>query len=106
MLEFLNNRIPVVNPEILGFISKNDFEKLLYNKLNSIRKDITSIKVENDFNSQLLILCTVKKELNDFFDNVKVNEGDIILKKNRLELLKFLCKTYDSYINFTKIEIL
>ena len=41
-------------------IFKNDFEKLLYKKLNSIRNDITSIKVENDFNSQLLILCTVK----------------------------------------------
>ena len=87
-------------------IFKNDFEKLLYKKLNSIRKDITSVKVEKDFNSQLLILCTVKKELNDFFDNVIVNESDEILKKNRLELLKLLCKTYDNYINFTKIEIL
>ena len=87
-------------------IFKNDFEKFLFKKINNIRKDLTSIKVENDYSSQLLVLSSVKKELNDFFDNVKVNEGDIILKKNRLELLKFLCKTYDSYINFTKIEIL
>ena len=87
-------------------IFKNDFEKFLFKKINNIRKDLTSIKVENDYSSQLLVLSSAKKELNDFFDNVKVNEGDIILKKNRLELLKFLCKTYDSYINFTKIEIL
>ena len=87
-------------------IFKNDFEKILYKKLNSIRKEITSIKLENDFNSQLFILCTVKKELNDFFDNVIVNESDESLKKNRLELLKLLCKTYDNYINFTKVEIL
>ena len=87
-------------------IFKNDFEKFLFKKINIIRKDLASVKVENDYSSQLLVLSSVKKELNDFFDNVKVNEGDIILKNNRLELLKLLCKTYDSYINFTKIEIL
>ena len=85
-------------------IFKNNYEKLLYKKLDSIRKDLTSVKVENDFNSQLIILCSVKQELSEFFDNVIVNESDEILKKNRLELLKLLCKTYDNYINFTKVK--
>ena len=94
--------------EILGSpdpaIFKNDFEKNLYQKINSIRKELSSIKVENDYNSQLLILSSVKKYLTDFFDNVVVNEGDPTLKKNRLELLKLLCRTYDGYIIFNKIE--
>ena len=94
--------------EILGSpdpaIFKNDFEKNLYQKINSIRKELTSIKVENDYNSQLLILSSVKKDLTDFFDNVVVNESDPTLKKNRLELLKLLCRTYDGYIIFNKIE--
>ena len=94
--------------EILGSpdpaIFKNDFEKNLYQKINSIRKELTSIKVENDYNSQLLILSSVKKDLTDFFDNVVVNESDPTLKKNRLELLKLVCRTYDGYIIFNKIE--
>ena len=42
--------------------------------------------------------------LNDFFDNVIVNDEDIIIKKNRLELLNMLCKTFDNYFNFSKIN--
>ena len=40
----------------------------------------------------------------EFFDNVKVNDEDKNIKKNRLELLQMLCKTFDNYINFSNIE--
>ena len=52
----------------------------------------------------LKILSSIKIEVNDFFDNVIVNDEDIIIKKNRLELLNMLCKTFDNYFNFSKIE--
>ena len=52
----------------------------------------------------LKILSGIKNEVNDFFDNVIVNDEDIIIKKNRLELLNMLCKTFDNYFNFSKIE--
>ena len=52
----------------------------------------------------LKILSSIKNEVNDFFDNVIVNDEDIIIKKNRLELLNMLCKTFDNYFNFSKIE--
>ena len=48
--------------------------------------------------------ASVKKELTEFFDNVIVNDEDEALKKNRLELLQMLCKTFDNYFNFSKIE--
>ena len=35
-----------------------------------------------------------------------VNDKDKAIKKNRLELLNMLCKTYDNYINFSNIETL
>ena len=50
------------------------------------------------------MLSSIKNEVNDFFDNVIVNDEDIIIKKNRLELLNMLCKTFDNYFNFSKIE--
>ena len=53
-----------------------------------------------------LQLYSVKKEVNDFFDNVIVNDEDELIKKNRLELLQMLCKTFDNYLNFSKVESL
>ena len=45
-----------------------------------------------------------KKVISDFFDNVKVNDEDKNIKKNRLELLQMLCRTFNNYINFSNIE--
>ena len=83
---------------------KNQFEKDLYKKINDIKKNFTSIGLETDFQGQLSLLASAKKEVSIFFDNVKVNDDDKILKKNRLELLTMFCKTFDNYINFTKVE--
>ena len=49
-------------------------------------------------------MSLAKKEIFEFFDNVIVNDEDKLIKKNRLELLQMLCKTFDNYINFSSIE--
>ncbi len=83
---------------------KNEFEKKLYKKIHEIRKDFTSIGRDEDYESILKTLSLAKKELNEFFENVIVNDQDELIKKNRLELLQMLCKTFDSYLNFSKVE--
>ena len=83
---------------------KNDFEKNLYKKIHNIRKDFTNVGKEDDYKGLLLNLASVKKEVTDFFENVIVNDNDLVIKKNRLELLKMLCKTFDNYFNFSRIE--
>ncbi len=85
---------------------KNDFENNLYKKIYEIRKDFTSVNREDDYQGLLQTLASVKKELTEFFDNVIVNDEDEALKKNRLELLQMLCKTFDNYFNFSRIESL
>ena len=85
---------------------KNDFEKKLYKKIHDIRKEFSSISRENDYKGLLQSLASAKIEVTEFFENVKVNDADIVIKKNRLELLKMLCKTFDNYFNFSKIESL
>ena len=52
----------------------------------------------------LKTLSSAKIEVNEFFDNVIVNDDDDLIKKNRLELLGMLCKTFDNYLNFSKVE--
>ncbi len=83
---------------------KNDYEKNLYKKIHAIRKYFSSIGRDEDYDESLKTLSSAKIEVNEFFDNVIVNDQEEIIKKNRLELLKMLCKSFDNYFNFSKIE--
>ena len=84
---------------------KNDFEKNLYKKIHQIKKYFSSVGRDENYEESLKTLSSAKNEVTNFFDNVIVNDDDPIIKKNRLELLKMLCKNFDNYLNFSKIEI-
>ena len=84
---------------------KNDYEKNLLKKINELRKYFISIHKDEDYEQSLNNLADAKKVTFEFFDNVQVNDEDKNIKKNRLELLQMLCKTFDNYINFSNIEI-
>lgn len=94
--------------EILGSadpgLFKNDFEKNLYKRIHDIRKYFSSIGKSENYEESLKTLALAKNEIDAFFDNVIVNDNDPIIKKNRLELLKMLCKSFENYFNFSKIE--
>ena len=86
-------------------IFKNDYERNLLKKIKELRKYFTNINKDENYTESLTNLADAKKEIFEFFDNVKVNDEDKNIKKNRLELLQMLCKTFDNYINFSNIEI-
>ena len=50
------------------------------------------------------MLANIKKEVFDFFDNVKVNEENEAIRKNRLELINMLCKSFQNFINFQLLK--
>ena len=52
----------------------------------------------------LSVLAGAKKEVFEFFDNVKVNEDNEDLRKNRLELINMLCKTFQNFMNFQLLK--
>ena len=85
-------------------IFKNNFEKDLYNKTNELKKHISEISRDKDFDEILMLLSSAKKEVFDFFDNVKVNDDNDVVRKNRLELLNFFCKTYETFLDFHQIR--
>ena len=97
-----NENLSAVDPTLFN----NDYEKDLYKKLQYIRKNLTNIRIENDYDAQLILLSSAKQEITNFFENVIVNDNDENLKKNRLLLLKLVCKTFDKYFSFAKIEII
>ena len=63
-----------------------------------------SMNLDENYDESLRTLSLAKYEIDAFFENVIVNDNDPTIKKNRLELLKMLCKSFENYFNFSKIE--
>ena len=98
-----NNKIEIDNTTDPG-IFKSDFEKNLYKKVNEIQKYYSTINNDENYEKSLSILADAKKEVFEFFDNVKVNEDNEDLRKNRLELINMLCKTFQNFMNFQLLK--
>ena len=85
-------------------IFRTELEKNLLKKINELKKYFQNINKDENFEQSLENLAESKKTVFEFFDNVIVNEEDQSIKKNRLELIQMLCKTFDNYVNFSKID--
>ena len=103
--ELIDKNLELSNTTDPG-IFKTEFEKNLYKKINELSKYFQSINKDEDFEQSINNLAESKKVIFDFFDNVIVNDEDITIKKNRLELIQMLCKTFDYYVNFSLIASL
>ena len=101
--ELKNNRIEMTNTTDPG-IFKTDIEKNLYKKINEIKKYYSNVNNDENFEESLSILAGAKNEIFEFFDNIKVNEENETLRKNRLELVNMLCKTFQNFINFQLLK--
>ena len=102
-MEMKNNEIEITNTTDPG-IFKSDYEKNLYKKINEIKKYYSGINNDENYEQSLSILAGAKREVFEFFDNVKVNEENETLRKNRLELINMLCKTFQNFINFQLLK--
>ena len=83
---------------------RTDEEKILFEKINEIRKAFTVKESNKNYESLLIRLSETKQFTDNFFDNVVVNDENRDIKNNRLELLKMFCNTFDNFINFSKLE--
>ena len=101
--ELKNSEIEMTNTTDPG-IFKTDIEKNLYKKINEIKKYYSNINNDENYEQSLSILADAKKDIFEFFDNVKVNEENETLRKNRLELINMLCKTFQNFINFQLLK--
>ena len=101
--EMKNNAIGIDNTTDPG-IFKSEFEKNLFKKINEIKKYYSSIDNDENYEESLSILANARKEIFEFFDNVKVNEENETLRKNRLELINMLCKTFQNFTNFQLLK--
>ena len=79
---------------------------VISSKYQAVMMAPTEILAKQHYELSLKNLAESKNIVYDFFDNVMVNDENKAIKKNRLELLHMLCKTYENYLNFSSIESL
>ena len=83
---------------------RKDEEKFLFEKLNEIRKLFTVKEDRKDYEELLAKLAAIKESTDNFFKNVVVNDDNQDIKNNRLELMSMFCKTFNAYIDFSKLD--
>ena len=83
---------------------RKDEEKSLFEKINEIRIAFSAKEKEKNYENLLIQLSEIKKYTDSFFDNVVVNDENHDIKNNRLELLKMFCKTFNNFVDFSKLE--
>ena len=83
---------------------RKDEEKSLFEKINEIRKAFAVREEDKNYENLLIQLSEIKSYTDNFFDNVVVNDENHDIKNNRLELLKMFCKTFNNFIDFSKLE--
>ena len=83
---------------------RKDEEKFLFEKLNEIRKSFTVKEDRKNYEELLTKLADIKESTDSFFDNVVVNDENQDIKNNRLELMSMFCKTFNAYIDFSKLD--
>ena len=90
------------NPENILFQHPVEDEILI--KLNEIREYFTTPSRLRDNDKTISLLSELKPMTDNFFDNVKVNDDNQQVRNNRLELLTLLCKTFEKFTDFSKLD--
>ena len=83
---------------------QTDEEKLMYKLFNEIKTPIEKALKKGDFAVVMQELAKLRKPVDDFFENVTVNSDNILLRRNRLNLLSQLREFLNKVANFSKIE--
>ena len=108
VIQYLQNQL---NSGWESRVFEIDFELILNSEetgvnylINEIRKYFSITKKQESYDETLKILEEAKLITDNFFDNVIVNDQNLDIKKNRLELLQMFCKTYNNFVDFSKVE--
>jgi glycyl-tRNA synthetase beta chain len=79
-------------------------EKALYTTLSHAQSEITPALEREDFAGAMRVMAGLRAPVDAFFDKVKVNADDPVIRNNRLNLLAALRQTLLQVADFSKID--
>jgi len=90
------------NPDPVLFSTET--EENLLASIQEVREYFTTPSRLRDSQKSIKMLSDIKILTDKFFEEVKVNDDNEEVKKNRLKLLFLMCKTFDNFTDFSKLE--
>jgi glycyl-tRNA synthetase beta chain len=78
-------------------------ERRLYSAFSDVREKVTRLITADDYPSALTELASLRKPVDDFFENVLVMAKDETIRFNRLSFLTEISKLFYSIADFSKI---
>lgn len=96
------------NTSYKGRVNVNIFDQIEEEKLfSAIRSTHDTLKIamkDNKYTETMDILSTLRRPVDEFFDQVTVNVENSDIRRNRLLLLAYMRKLFDNVANFSVIE--
>jgi len=89
-------------PHLLAL--KHESEKKLFSVYKDIKSELPGLLKNDDYAEAFHKIAEFVDPIDEFFEQVVVNDNDSSLRQNRLKLLASLCKTVNTLANFSKIE--
>jgi len=79
-------------------------EVALYQRLSAMSTTLETFFAGDHFDRAMTRLATLRRPVDEFFDKVTVNVGDLDLRRNRLRLLSRIRETMNRVADFSQIE--
>ncbi len=102
-IEEKNDNVPYKGNPAKSLLEQEE-ERILLDRMNSIKSEIKKALKEDRFEAAMSVLATLRKPVDDFFDNVTVNCDNPDLRRNRLKLLSQMRDSFHDIANFDRIE--
>ncbi len=83
---------------------KEPIELELNKRIKSIWEHIVKTSSKEDFKDIMAVVSTLRAALDNFFDNILVNDENRALRESRLRLLTHIRDTMNNIADFSKIE--
>ena len=94
--------------EIVVNISENSFEEKaendLYEAIIESQQHIQNAIQDDNYKEALIVFSKLRNSVDSFFEDVKIDSPDAVIKQNRLSLLQMLQDLSQSLANFSQIE--
>jgi glycyl-tRNA synthetase beta chain len=101
----VNNIIPkAAIPGLKTELLIEEPEKMLKEKLDSVRSDLAELLNERKYHEAISLLASLTSPINHFFDRVLVMDKMEEIKLNRLSLLNELWRTISTIADFSKLS--
>ena len=83
---------------------KLDEEKVLAAAIDNASVEASTAVVKEDFAGAMTAMAKLRPAVDAFFDKVKVNDDDILIRENRLKLLTQIRAATRTVADFSKIQ--